>query len=209
MLRKLRKINVQAKCAAILHRMGQGGFVRYIGFMLTAPGEYILYYTLYFSIFQLHGELSAIDLISLSLVEETWIKENILACAWALCSFANRMAKAVWSLCFWLSVSRSRNIPSLNLHDDFIKWKHFLHNWPFVRGIHWSGWIPHTKARTRSFDVFYDLRLNKRLSKQPWGWWFETASWSLWCQCNGFLHCGILLGQFSASVVSVHILSLM
>ena len=37
---------------------------------------------------------------------------------------------------------------------------------------------------TQSFDVFFDLRLNKRLSKQPWGWWFETPSWSLWRQCN-------------------------
>ena len=27
---------------------------------------------------------------------------------------------------------------------------------------------------TRGFDVFFDLRLNKRLSKQSWGWWFET-----------------------------------
>ena len=23
-------------------------------------------------------------------------------------------------------------------HDDVIKWKHFPHNWPFVRGIHRS-----------------------------------------------------------------------
>ena len=23
-------------------------------------------------------------------------------------------------------------------HDDIIKWKHFPHCWPFVRGIHWS-----------------------------------------------------------------------
>ena len=37
---------------------------------------------------------------------------------------------------------------------------------------------------TQSFDVFFDLRLNKRLSKQPWGWWFETPSLSLWHQCN-------------------------
>ena len=27
---------------------------------------------------------------------------------------------------------------------------------------------------TRSFDGFFEQRLNKRLSKQPWGWWFET-----------------------------------
>ena len=32
----------------------------------------------------------------------------------------------------------------------------------------------------RSFDVILDLRLNERLSKQPWGWWFETPSHTLW-----------------------------
>ena len=69
-------------------------------------------------------------------------------------------------------------------HDGVIKWKHFPRCWPFVRGIHRSRWIPHKRPVTRSFDVFFDLRLNKRLSKQPWGWWFETPSWSLWRQCN-------------------------
>ena len=37
-----------------------------------------------------------------------------------------------------------------------------------------------------SFDVFFDLRLNKRLSKQSWGWWFETPSHPLWRHCNEF-----------------------
>ena len=46
------------------------------------------------------------------------------------------------------------------------------------------GEFPAQKPVTRSFDVFFDLRLNKRLSKQLWGWWFETLSWSLWRQCN-------------------------
>ena len=31
-------------------------------------------------------------------------------------------------------------------HDDVIKWKHFPRTSPFVRGIHWDRWIPHTKA---------------------------------------------------------------
>ena len=31
---------------------------------------------------------------------------------------------------------QSTNI--LTIHDDVIKWKHFLCFWPFVRGIHWS-----------------------------------------------------------------------
>ena len=38
---------------------------------------------------------------------------------------------------------------------------------------------------TWSYDVFFDLRLNKRLSKQSWGWWFKTPSHPLWRHCNG------------------------
>ena len=37
---------------------------------------------------------------------------------------------------------------------------------------------------TRSFDVLFDLRLDKRLSKQSWGWWFETLSRPLWRHSN-------------------------
>ena len=47
------------------------------------------------------------------------------------------------------------------------------------------GEFPAQRPVTRSFDVFVDLRLNKRLSKQWWGWWFETSSCSLWRHCNG------------------------
>ena len=46
------------------------------------------------------------------------------------------------------------------------------------------GEFPTQRPVTRSFDVFFDLRLNKQLSKQSWGWWFETLSGSLWRQCN-------------------------
>ena len=49
------------------------------------------------------------------------------------------------------------------------------------------GEFPTQRPVTRSFDVLFDLRLNKRLIKQPWGWWFETPSWSLWRQCNVWL----------------------
>ena len=38
---------------------------------------------------------------------------------------------------------------------------------------------------TRSFDVYFDLRMNKPLNKQSWGWWFETPSRSFWHHCNG------------------------
>ena len=39
----------------------------------------------------------------------------------------------------------------------------------------------------RSFDVFFDPRLNNRLSKQSWGWWLETLSCPLWRHCNDVL----------------------
>ena len=45
-------------------------------------------------------------------------------------------------------------------------------------------WIPAQRPVTRSFDVFFDLRLNKRLSKRSWGWWFDTQSCPLWRHCN-------------------------
>ena len=47
-----------------------------------------------------------------------------------------------------------------------------------------TGEFPSQKPVTWSFDVFFDLRLNKRFSKQSWGWWFETPLLSLWCHCN-------------------------
>ena len=46
------------------------------------------------------------------------------------------------------------------------------------------GDFPTQRPVTRICDVFFDLRLNKRLSKQSWGWWFETLSRPLWRQCN-------------------------
>ena len=50
-------------------------------------------------------------------------------------------------------------------------------------GIH--QWIPRTKASDAELWCF--PRLNKRLNKQSWGWWFETPSLSLWRHCNVFI----------------------
>ena len=58
-------------------------------------------------------------------------------------------------------------------NDDVIKWKHFPR---FVREIH--RW-PLTKV-----SAFFDLRLNKRLSKLSRRRWFETPSRSFWHPCN-------------------------
>ena len=74
----------------------------------------------------------------------------------------------------------------------YAKIMNILHQWIFL-GLYTvmitsSNGIcefPAQRPVTRSFHVFFDLRLNKQLSKQSWGWWFETQSRPLWLHCNG------------------------
>ena len=47
-----------------------------------------------------------------------------------------------------------------------------------------AGEFPAQRPVMRSFHIFFDLRLNKPLSKQSWGWWFETLSPPLWRHGN-------------------------
>ena len=48
-----------------------------------------------------------------------------------------------------------------------------------------TGRFPSQSPVTQSFDVFSDLPLNKRLSKQTGRRWFETPSCSIWRHYNG------------------------
>ena len=66
-------------------------------------------------------------------------------------------------------------------HDDVINWKHFPRYWPFVRGIHRSPVNSPEKGQWhRALMFFFYVRLNKWLSKQSLGWWFETPSCPSW-----------------------------
>ena len=46
--------------------------------------------------------------------------------------------------------------------------------------------VPAQRPATRSFDIFFVLRLKQHLSKQWRRWWFETLLHSLWRHCNVF-----------------------
>ena len=50
-----------------------------------------------------------------------------------------------------------------------------------------TGGFPSQRPVTRSFDVFFDLRLNKLLSKKSRRRWFETPSRSLWLHCYDYI----------------------
>ena len=54
------------------------------------------------------------------------------------------------------------------------------------------GEFPTQRPVTRSFDVYLDLSRDKRLSKQLWGWWFETLWPPLWRHRNVFVNTQLL-----------------
>ena len=69
------------------------------------------------------------------------------------------------------SIGSDREGNMLNfVHDDVIRWKHFPRYWPAQRPV------------TRSFDVFFDLRQNRRRRR-----WFPSRT--LWRHCNELMLC--------------------
>ena len=72
-------------------------------------------------------------------------------------------------------------------HYDVTEWKHFPRHWPSVWVIYRSPANSPHKGQWRGALMFSLIcASNKRLSKQSWGWWFETPSRSLWHHCNVF-----------------------
>ena len=55
---------------------------------------------------------------------------------------------------------------------------------PLCREFDGHRWIPRTKVSYAELWCFLYVRLKKRLSKQSWGWWFETPSRPLWRHYN-------------------------
>ena len=66
--------------------------------------------------------------------------------------------------------------------------------------MNWRRYVCSVKHLVIFPHVFFVLRLNKQLSKQSWGWWFETLSRPLWRQCNVMTQsCGRLFIQLQWS----------
>ena len=99
----------------------------------------------------------------------------------------------------WTTIAHNTVMAPCNVMA-VIKWKHFPHYWPFVRGIHRSPVNSPHKGQWGGALMFFYLRLNKWLSKQLWGWWFETPSCSLWRHCNviALHHCYLPHPQWQA-----------
>ena len=72
-----------------------------------------------------------------------------------------------------------------------------------------TGEFPSQRPVTRSFDIFFDLHLNKLFSKRPRRRWFETPSCSLWRHCNVVLTmlCLLMTGDTRSQVSMAMVLT--
>ena len=111
-------------------------------------------------------------------------------------------------ICAWInSWANNRDIGDLRrLVDLYPWWRHQRETFSASLAICMGNSpvtdeFPTQSPVTRSFDVFFDLRPNKRLSKQSRGWWFGALSHPLWRHCNAMSIRGSLLSGLVQSYV--------
>ena len=79
----------------------------------------------------------------------------------------------------WVNNGEAGGLRRYRAHYDVIVM------WSFVRGIpRLPGGFPSQRPVARSFDVFFNQRLNKRLIKRSRHRWFKPPSRLLWRRCN-------------------------
>ena len=101
----------------------------------------------------------------------------------------------LYNVHYWINrtaLERDNSVTARALWSNIAWWRHQMETFSALLAICAGnspvpGEFPTQRPVTRSFDVFFDLRLNKQLSKQSRGWWFETLSRSLWRHRNGLL----------------------
>ena len=97
----------------------------------------------------------------------------------------------------WFPMTKDSSKSSQQDYEQFTWWPHQMETFSALLAIcagnsPITGEFPTQRPVTRSFDVFFDLRLNKRLSKRSWGWWFETPSCPSWHHCNEQWPCTVV-----------------
>ena len=103
---------------------------------------------------------------------------------WFMCLWCRgRMlsTNVYWAICYLvIRLSRPRKKLCLqNIIKAHTWWRHQMETFSALLALcagnsPVTAEFPSQRPVKRSFDVFFDLCLNKRLSKQSWCWWFET-----------------------------------
>ena len=124
--------------------------------------------------------------------EEQWIKKvNRYPAQTTLCNkMANESTNShVNNLEAWHTTVPQHMMLSLMCSKAVTWWRHQMETFSeslvlCAGNSPVPGEFPTQRPVTRSFDVYFDLRPDKLLSKQLWGWWFETLWHSLWRHRN-------------------------
>ena len=100
-----------------------------------------------------------------------------------ICILAKRIfhARAIYSLIVCIDCH----------HDDVINGNIFRVTGHLCGEFTGHRWIPRTKASDAELWCFLWSGPNERLSKQSWGWWFETPLRPLWRHSNDSEKCWI------------------
>ena len=94
-------------------------------------------------------------------------------------SYVNRFREAFIFMLNWRSDNHIFFLSASEATSTW--WRHQMETFSALLAI---CEFPTQRPVTRNFDVYFDLRPNNRLSKQSWGWWYETPSRLLWCRRN-------------------------
>ena len=105
------------------------------------------------------------------------------------CSKPGALAMELLQFCAKPSISWVWDVMLYLIGSIWSWWRHQMETFSALPAICAGnspvpGEFPAQRPVTRSFDVFFDLHPNKRLSKQSRGWWFETPSCSSWRHRN-------------------------
>ena len=119
---------------------------------------------------------------------QTWVNRAHESTENSSCNYSKIKYNKTCACFIWHVISYGNGIRRVNIHVDVIKWNISALLAFCVGKSSVPGEPPAQRPVTRSFDVFFVLCLNKRLSKQSWGWWFETPLCSLWRHCNVKCH---------------------
>ena len=113
-----------------------------------------------------------------------------------------------WQMCKYYTENEPyfSTTKAQSLITDIPWWRHQIETFSVllaicVRNFPVPGEFPAQRPVPRSFDALFDLLLNQRLSKQSWGWWFETLSRKLWRHCNATPICSVRPSSFSFHII--------
>ena len=119
----------------------------------------------------------------------SWLRQNVVLTSWwryhyVMCPLDTLMWRQSNGDSLKVTVSQWEM-------DGYPWWRHHMETFSVLLALcegnpSVTGGFPSQRPVTRSFAIFFDLRLNKSLCIQSKGRWFDTRLHSLWRHCSGW-----------------------